>query len=142
MSQRRTPPRTPKFNRLSEDRLTAMIEEATVDCYDESEQLTGWFTMIEENLEVPFHAVQSVCFDQSELSRDRSLASMRSYSVRARRQISASPSGLIWSVSIQLNAVAVLILVSPFAPCDRRRRIAEPMRLPVHPAPTGRLSPA
>jgi len=31
-----------------------MIEEATVDCYDESEQITGWFTMIEENLAVPF----------------------------------------------------------------------------------------
>lgn len=56
MSQRRTPPRTPKFNRLSEGRLTAMIEEATVDCYDESEQLTGWSTMIEENLEVPFES--------------------------------------------------------------------------------------
>jgi hypothetical protein len=54
MSQRRTPPRTPKFNRLSEDKLTAMIEEATVDCCDESEQLTGWFTIIEENLEAPF----------------------------------------------------------------------------------------
>jgi hypothetical protein len=56
MSQRRTPPRPPEFNRLSEDRLTAMIEEATVDCYNESEQLTGWFTMIEENLEVPFES--------------------------------------------------------------------------------------
>jgi hypothetical protein len=31
-----------------------MAEEATVDCYNESEQLTGWFTMIEENLVVPF----------------------------------------------------------------------------------------
>ncbi len=31
-----------------------MIEEATVDCYNESEQVTGWFTMIEDNLEVPF----------------------------------------------------------------------------------------
>ncbi len=31
-----------------------MIESATVDCYDESEQTTGWFTMIDENLGVPF----------------------------------------------------------------------------------------
>ena len=31
-----------------------MIEQATVDAYDESEQITGWFTMIEENLAVPF----------------------------------------------------------------------------------------
>ena len=34
-----------------------MIEEATVDCYNESEQVTGWFTMIEENLAVPFEAM-------------------------------------------------------------------------------------
>lgn len=31
-----------------------MIEQATVDAYDESEQITGWFTMIDENLAVPF----------------------------------------------------------------------------------------
>ena len=34
-----------------------MIEEATVDCYNESEQITGWFTMIEENLAVPFETI-------------------------------------------------------------------------------------
>lgn len=31
-----------------------MIEEATVDAYDESEQATGWFTMFEEHLVLPF----------------------------------------------------------------------------------------
>lgn len=39
---------------LSEERLNEMIEEATVDCYNESEQITGFFTMIDENLRVPF----------------------------------------------------------------------------------------
>jgi hypothetical protein len=34
-----------------------MIEEATVDCYNESEQLTGLLTMIEEHLEVPFETM-------------------------------------------------------------------------------------
>ena len=34
--------------------LEAMIEEATVDAYNDDEQLTGLFTMIEENLSVPF----------------------------------------------------------------------------------------
>lgn len=34
--------------------LDAMIEEATVDCYDEGEQVTGLFIMLEENLVVPF----------------------------------------------------------------------------------------
>jgi hypothetical protein len=31
-----------------------MIEEATVDAHDESEQTMGWFTMLEEHLELPF----------------------------------------------------------------------------------------
>ncbi len=31
-----------------------MIEEATVDAYGESEQATGWFTMIEQHLALPF----------------------------------------------------------------------------------------
>jgi hypothetical protein len=40
--------------RLRNARLVEMIEEATVDAYGESEQTTGWFTMIDENLAVPF----------------------------------------------------------------------------------------
>jgi len=31
-----------------------MVEEATIDCYGEEEQLTGFATMIGENLELPF----------------------------------------------------------------------------------------
>jgi hypothetical protein len=42
---------------LSEERLKEMIEEATVDCYNESEQTTGFFTMIDDNLHVPFEAL-------------------------------------------------------------------------------------
>jgi len=34
--------------------LDKLIEEATVDCYNESEEITGIFTMLEENLAVPF----------------------------------------------------------------------------------------
>lgn len=34
--------------------LSAMVEEATIDCDDEEEQLTGLATMVEENFEVPF----------------------------------------------------------------------------------------
>ena len=42
---------------LSSAKLAEMIEEATVDAYDESEQATGWFTMLEEHLELPFDTV-------------------------------------------------------------------------------------
>jgi len=34
--------------------LDKLIEEATVDCYDEEEQASGFFTMIEDNLALPF----------------------------------------------------------------------------------------
>jgi hypothetical protein len=43
--------------RISPARLAEMIEEATVDAYGESEQVTGWFTMLEEHLELPFETV-------------------------------------------------------------------------------------
>lgn len=39
---------------LSKTKLRALIEEATVDAYNESEQAVGFFTMIEDNLELPF----------------------------------------------------------------------------------------
>jgi hypothetical protein len=39
---------------LSKERLAEMIEEATVDAYDESEQASGWYTMFQEYLELPF----------------------------------------------------------------------------------------
>lgn len=34
-----------------------MIEQATIDAYDESEQATGWLTMFEEHVELPFKTV-------------------------------------------------------------------------------------
>lgn len=43
--------------RLSPAKLADMIEEATVDAYDEAEQATGWFTMLEDRLELPFDTV-------------------------------------------------------------------------------------
>ena len=38
------------------ERLRALIEEATVDCYNEEEQEIGLLTMIEDNLACPFRA--------------------------------------------------------------------------------------
>ena len=56
---KRTPgayPRTVVDMKLSARKLDKMIEEATVDCYDELEQASGFFTMIEDHLAVPFAA--------------------------------------------------------------------------------------
>lgn len=58
MSKRDDPPKAARTGRgqirLSAARLDKLIEEATVDCYNDSEQLTGLYTMIEENLALPF----------------------------------------------------------------------------------------
>jgi hypothetical protein len=34
--------------------LDRLIADAVVDCYDESEELSGFFTMIQDNLATPF----------------------------------------------------------------------------------------
>jgi hypothetical protein len=46
-----------RTGKVSNARLDEMIEEATVDCYNESEAATGLFTMLEENLVVPFTTI-------------------------------------------------------------------------------------
>ena len=39
---------------IGKARLAEMIETATVDAYDDSGQATGWLTMFEDQLELPF----------------------------------------------------------------------------------------
>jgi hypothetical protein len=39
--------------RLSDAKLKRLIEEATVDAYNESEQRVGFLTIVDENLEMP-----------------------------------------------------------------------------------------
>ncbi|MFD9669746.1 calcium-binding protein [Rhodococcus sp. NPDC059968] len=34
--------------------LEALVAEATVDCYNDSECVTGFYTMLDEHLDVPF----------------------------------------------------------------------------------------
>ena len=41
-------------SRLSRRRLTALVEEAIIDAYGESEQRVGLLTMLQEHLQVPF----------------------------------------------------------------------------------------
>ena len=46
-----------KIKRHRRTRLDRLIEEATVDCYGESEQLISLYTMIEDNLALPFETM-------------------------------------------------------------------------------------
>jgi hypothetical protein len=43
-------------SRSTQPELDALIAEATVDCYNESECVTGFYTMLVDNLAVPFQS--------------------------------------------------------------------------------------
>ncbi|MEV6844923.1 calcium-binding protein [Actinoplanes sp. NPDC051411] len=45
------------MEQLSRAELDELVAEATVDAYNESEQLTGLYTMIEDDLAMPFGTV-------------------------------------------------------------------------------------
>ena len=47
-------PHQKKAQAISHARLDELIEEATIDCYNQSEQISGFFCILEEQLEVPF----------------------------------------------------------------------------------------
>ena len=51
---RRLAPTLAVVSELSEAELDALIAQATVDCYNEDEELAGFAVMIEDNLAVPF----------------------------------------------------------------------------------------
>ena len=53
-TKRTTPARKGSSNRPQNARLDELIEDAIVDADGESEQITGFSTMLEENLAVPF----------------------------------------------------------------------------------------
>jgi len=42
------------MNAMSTAELDALVAEATVDCHDEDEQASGLYTMITDNLALPF----------------------------------------------------------------------------------------
>ena len=59
MTRREPKPNTRKVSEAGQRKTAAaeldrLIEEATVDCHDESEQMSGFYTMLEENIELPF----------------------------------------------------------------------------------------
>lgn len=54
MTSTRKPKSKTGPGRFSKARLDKLVEQATVDCYNESEQATGLYTMIGDNLALPF----------------------------------------------------------------------------------------
>ena len=53
-TKRKTGKGTGQPLRLSKARLDELVEEALVDAYGESEQVTGFYTMMENDLRLPF----------------------------------------------------------------------------------------
>ncbi|MFD5828502.1 calcium-binding protein [Lentzea sp. NPDC060358] len=45
------------MSRSKREALDALVAEATVDCYNDSECITGFYTVLEDNLAVPFQTV-------------------------------------------------------------------------------------
>ena len=50
----RAQPRDERKFRMPKDELEELIEEAVIDAYGEEEQVTGFHTMLDEHLGVPF----------------------------------------------------------------------------------------
>ena len=90
----------------SKARLDKLVEEATVDCYNESEQATGLYTMIEDNLALPFETIVlgvRVIVERVQLTRrDEIVAVCRREAVRQRVPLldlplpSPPPAGAEW----------------------------------------------
>lgn len=73
MTREKTTPKKPRRPRIGKRRLEEMIEEATVDCDNDSERLMGWFTMIDENLTLPLETtVLAVPVSVERVDLDRS----------------------------------------------------------------------
>jgi hypothetical protein len=76
--------RTPTKNKirakiLASSKLDEMIDEATVDAYDQSEQIAGFYTMFEDNLAVPFQTEMlgvEVTVEQVEMTDDEQLVAV------------------------------------------------------------------
>jgi hypothetical protein len=84
-------PRAPAH--LSRKRLAEIIEEATVDAYDESEQATGWYTMFEQYLELPFETkVLGVAVAVASCASISAMAARSSLSASAAATVGRSPS--------------------------------------------------
>ena len=54
VSRKRTAPTPPRPRRLPKRQPDALVEEAIIDAYGDSEQRVGFLTMLEEHLACPF----------------------------------------------------------------------------------------
>ena len=95
--------------RLSKARLDELVEEALVDAYGESEEVTGFYTMMENDLRLPFETKvlgMSVMVERIEITDDEQLVAVcRRDKTRQRISLAelplpvARPEGAEWIVA-------------------------------------------
>jgi len=104
---------TPRRRRVSpsDAKLDGMIEEAIVDAYGESEQTVGFYTMLEDNLAMPFKTEMlgvEVTVERIDMSDDEQIVAVCSRG-RSRQRIpildlplpSPPPEGAEWIVAFR-----------------------------------------
>jgi hypothetical protein len=100
------PKRQPHRRSPSPARLDEMIEEATVDAYGESEQVVGFFTVLEERLKLPFKTEvlgMEVVVERLDLTDDEQIVAVCSRS-KSRQPVpildlplpDPPPAGAVW----------------------------------------------
>jgi len=124
-----TTSRKQRGKRLSKTRLDRLVVEAIVDCYNESEQVTGLYTMIEGNLALPFETMVlgvQVTVERVDLTqREEIVALCRRAGVRqtvpildlplpSRRPAGSTPTATGW-------AADSLVFVPRITPCASSR---------------------
>src|SRR6266700_5485862 len=81
--------------RLSKARLDDLVEEALVDAYGESEQATGFYTMLENDLRLPFETEilgMTVIVEGIDIPEDDQLVAVcRKYKTKQRISLSELP---------------------------------------------------
>jgi hypothetical protein len=98
-------------NGPSEAKLDEMIEEAIVDAYGESEQIVGFYTMLEDNLALPFKTEilgVDVTVERLDLTNDEQIVAVCSRG-KAKQRVplldlplpSPPPGGADWIAALQ-----------------------------------------
>jgi hypothetical protein len=69
----------PVRKKSSEAKLDKLIEQATIDSYDQTEQMVGFLTMLQEHLDMPFKTEVlgvEVAVEQIDLTDDNHIAAL------------------------------------------------------------------
>jgi len=94
--------------RLSKAQLDELVENALVDAYDESEQVTGFYTMMENDLRLPFETEilgMTVIVEGIDITDDQLVAVCRRDETKQRISLSelplpsSPPEGAEWIVA-------------------------------------------